>query len=113
MNPGVTVPAVRPRRRLAHVRSWALPRPDGQTDEHDDRAKISEQLDAEIRPRSRIEPISAASPLHTSDPVAVPLTLASAPQDHPEKLFTHRHPAVPSTSAPVQPAARTAGASPC
>ncbi len=101
MNPGDSVPAVRRRRRPAQVRSWASPRPDRHRHEHDDRAKISEQLDAEIPPRSPIEPISAASPPHGNDPVAVPLIVDGASDDHPEKRSTHWHPAVPSTSAAV------------
>ncbi len=41
------------------------------------------------------------------------LSITSALHHSPNNRLTQRHPAVPSTSAPVQPAARTAGASPC
>ena len=43
----------------------------------------------------------------------IPVAIASTRDHKPENLSTHRHPAVPSTSAPVPPAARRPGPSPC
>ena len=44
---------------------------------------------------------------------AIATAIANVPDDNPEILFTHRHPAVPATEAAAQPAATKPGAVPC